>query len=343
MDLNQLWQHWSLSGPWTFRPVAYGANNLVQYVDTPHDGSFVLRVYRNHRNIKRINYELSLMLALQQFKLPFTVPTPLPARNGELLVRWVDAGLEYLVNLWPLVPGEHPERTNLNHARAAGTALGHLTIAMSQLSSDFGPTTSSPHTYGELHQVHPLVKEPLEALAALPLTTADIQRLSTLYKAIELNVPQLYSSLPTQIIHSDFMRGNLLMVGDRLTGVLDFEFACKDLRAMDFAIALIYWSSTLWGTGEEWPLMATFAEGYFKQQQLTLAEIEALPQLILLRFLTVVLHFIGLYRQGLATLEILEQRIQATFAIADWVSSNGAVLKERVKNWQFANVPLRES
>jgi Ser/Thr protein kinase RdoA (MazF antagonist) len=185
MDLNKLWQHWSLSGPWTFRPVVYGANNLVQYVDTPHEGSFVLRVYRNHRDIKRINYELGLMLALQQFKLPFTVPTPLPTRNGELLVRWVDADLEYLANLWPLIPGEHPERTNLSHAYAAGDALGHLTIAMSQLSSDFGPNAFPPHTYAELHQVHPLVGEPLAALATLPFATTDIQRLSTLYKTIE--------------------------------------------------------------------------------------------------------------------------------------------------------------
>ena len=48
-------------------------------------------------------------------------------------------------------------------------------------------------------------------------------------------LPELYRSLLQQIVHRDFDASNVLMEGDRVTGVLDFEFAGSDLRAFDLA------------------------------------------------------------------------------------------------------------
>ena len=43
----------------------------------------------------------------------------------------------------------------------------------------------------------------------------------------------------------------------RVTGVLDFEFCARDLRAMDLAVALTWWPVQHFGTGAEWPIMQT--------------------------------------------------------------------------------------
>jgi Ser/Thr protein kinase RdoA (MazF antagonist) len=42
---------------------------------------------------------------------------------------------------------------------------------------------------------------------------------------------------PTTVIHGDFHGHNVLFVGDRLTGILDFEAAHHDLRIADFALS----------------------------------------------------------------------------------------------------------
>jgi Ser/Thr protein kinase RdoA (MazF antagonist) len=47
-----------------------------------------------------------------------------------------------------------------------------------------------------------------------------------------------WEGLPRSVIHGDFNGGNLLFRNQKLTGVLDFDFAHPDLRVVDIAIAV---------------------------------------------------------------------------------------------------------
>ena len=51
------------------------------------------------------------------------------------------------------------------------------------------------------------------------------------------------------MIHADLFPDNVLMQGDAVTGIIDFYFACSDVRAWDVAVTHASWCFETDGTG----------------------------------------------------------------------------------------------
>ena len=84
--------------------------------------------------------------------------------------------------------------------------------------------------------------------------------------------------LPAGVIHADLFPDNVFFLGDRLSGIIDFYFACNDFLAYDLAICLNAWCFE--GDGSfnvtKARLMLT---AYGKARPVSAAEIDALPLL----------------------------------------------------------------
>jgi homoserine kinase type II len=184
---------------------------------------------------------------------------------------------------------------------------------------------------GDLARCHPRVPDPPAAFADLPLSDEKRQRLIAGYTWLIERIPDLYATLPQQLVHEDFDPGNVLMEGNRVTGVLDFEFCARDLRVMDLTVALTWWPVRHYGTGAEWPIIAALARGYARHITLTDDEIAALPTLFRLRAYTSLIHRLGRSRQGLSTLEEALNRAEAAIDREDWVHSNDVRLIEAAR------------
>ena len=81
------------------------------------------------------------------------------------------------------------------------------------------------------------------------------------------------------MIHADLFRDNVLFVDERLTGVIDFYYACNDALAYDLAVTLNDWCFEADGTlnPARWQAMTA---AYRARRELTDAERAHWPLLL---------------------------------------------------------------
>jgi homoserine kinase type II len=84
--------------------------------------------------------------------------------------------------------------------------------------------------------------------------------------------------LPGGVIHADLFPNNVFFIGDRLSGVIDFYFACTDAYAYDLAICLNSWCFEADSSFNLTKGQAMLA-GYESVRPLGEAEVAALPAL----------------------------------------------------------------
>lgn len=330
LDLAALQRAWPLPEPWRLQPLTGGTNNAVLLVVTPA-GRYVLRVSGNHADLERLRFEHAVLMHLHGARLPFAVPVPVPTAAGELYARATTRNGERLVTLTAYISGEHPRTGDLEQAHAGGEALGMLDVALANLTALPAEAGVTWRSRGDLAHGHPLVPDPPTGFEGLPLAEDARKRLVEGYERLMAQMPLLHAALPRQIVHEDCDMSNMLLAGSRITGVLDFEFCGRDVRAIDLTVALIWWALAYSDAGGEWPIVRALTTGYARHVILTANEIAALPVLIHYRAYTSLVHRLGRYRQGLSSLESVLDRANAALERADWLHVNSQRLLEDVR------------
>jgi Ser/Thr protein kinase RdoA (MazF antagonist) len=131
------------------------------------------------------------------------------------------------------------------------------------------------------------------------------------------------SSLPLQIVHGDFGYINVLLDDDKVTGLLDFEFAGPDMRAADLACA-IYITVVRTADAERWPMLDALIGGYRRSLPLDPVEAAAIPDLLLRRSAFGIVHWIGRWRSGLCGPDEPLARVGRSAALGTWLDANAA-------------------
>jgi Ser/Thr protein kinase RdoA (MazF antagonist) len=206
-------------------------------------------------------------------------------KDGATVARGVLDGNVVTASLSRRIAGEHPRRGDVVQAEACGRALAELDLALARLDPRELPPRNDWDR--DLTRLHPRVTRLSELIEELP---AD--RREAVARVLER--VQVGPELPRQIVHGDFARSNVLMVGERVTGILDLEFVCPGYRAMDLAVGR-------WFFGADGPAAEAFQRGYLARCELTEVELAALPGLQLLREATSLVHWYGRYLEGLTS------------------------------------------
>ena len=223
--------------------IAEGVENSNYLVDTT-DNRFILTLYEKRVDSGDLPFFMALLDHLADKGLP--VPRAIRDRAGHQ-IQQVAGRPACLIEFLPGVSVSHPTPAQ---SRAAGAALGQMHAAL----ADFTP--ERPNTLG-LSGWHDLARRcgsDLDQISpGLGLRVAE--ELSWL----DRNWP---TDLTRSVIHADLFPDNVLMRGASVTGMIDFYFACSDVRAWDVAVTHSAWCFENDGTGFHADRAAALIAGY---------------------------------------------------------------------------------
>jgi homoserine kinase type II len=206
----------------SYKGIAEGVENTNYLVHTER-GPFILTLYEKRVARGDLPFFLGLMEHLAARGL--NCPTPVRDQNGEMLRELSGrpaAMVTFLEGVWI-------RRPQVVHCGALGRALAEMHKAGE------GFTITRPNALGPAGWAPLFQRFEADADEIVPGLRATI--------AAELaDLAALWpKDLPHGVIHADLFPDNAFFLGDELTGLIDFYFACNDYLAYDVAICLNAW------------------------------------------------------------------------------------------------------
>ncbi len=238
--------------------IAEGVQNSNYLVETTAD-RFILTLYEEWTSTDDLPFFLAMLDHLAAAGNP--VPRALPDRDG-LAIQQLAGRSACLIEFLTGVSVSHPTPAQ---ARAAGAAMGQLHAGL----ADFAPTRANP--------LGADTWRPLLERCGAGIDTIAPGLFVRIEAALARVLAQWPRDLPVAAIHTDLFPDNVLMLGDRVTGVIDFYFACTDIRAYDLAVMHSAWAFDATGERYDPAIGAALIAGYESRFVLSDAERAALP------------------------------------------------------------------
>jgi homoserine kinase type II len=239
--------------------IAEGIENS-NYLLATESGTYILTLYEQRVDAADLPFFLALMEHLAARGVP--CPVPVRARDGESLRTLAGrpaAVVTFLPGLWPRQP-------SVAHCAAVGEALAKLHRAGADFAS-LRPNALSLSGWRTLLGA---------CLARRELVAPELaDELEGEFELLEAAWPQ---GLARGIIHADLFPDNALFDGARLSGIIDFYFACHDFLAYDFAICLNAWCFERDGAFNVTKARRMLS-AYRAERAMSAEEIDALPLL----------------------------------------------------------------
>ncbi|TKT70790.1 homoserine kinase [Afipia massiliensis] len=243
----------------SYKGIAEGVENSNYLVHTSQ-GSFILTLYEKRVAKNDLPFFLGLMGHLASHNI--TCPQPVVNRQGEalgMLAGRPAAIITFLEGMWP-------RRPNVAHCAGVGAALAKMHLA----GADF-----------KMSRANALSVKGWRPLFDQAAARADgVQHGLRALLGAELDHLEQHwpGDLPKGVIHADLFPDNVFFLGDKLSGLIDFYFACNDMLAYDVAICLNAWCFEIDHSFNVTKARA-FLNAYTRERGLSAAEQDALPLL----------------------------------------------------------------
>lgn len=239
--------------------IAEGVENSNFLIETDQS-RFILTLYESRTNPADLPYFHDLLAHLHAQGC--LVPRFIEDREG----RWLQDVAGRKGCLIEFLSGVSVSEPQADVAHNVGQALGVMHAALD------GFDQSRPNPLG-LSDWRPLF-EKCDATESEKLLLGLTARIAAECDYLEGNWP---SNLPTSAIHADLFPDNVLTLDGKVTGLIDFYFACSDARAFDLAVTHAAWSFSADGSVYNAAIGDAIVAGYINKVDLNAAERASLP------------------------------------------------------------------
>jgi homoserine kinase type II len=243
----------------SFKGIAEGVENTNFLVITAN-GTYILTLYE--KRVKAADLPFFLGLIEHLARRGVACPTPIRGRDGRVLRELCGrpaALTSFLAGVWQ-------RRILPQHCQQVGAALA----AMHKAGADYAARRENalgPAGWRPLYQATRARADEVQPGLA--------EELGAALEALEAAWPR---GLPDGVIHADLFPDNVFFQGERLSGLIDFYFACNDFLAYDLAVCL-----NAWCFEPDASFNVTKARlmisAYRRERPLSPAELKALPVL----------------------------------------------------------------
>jgi homoserine kinase type II len=243
----------------SFKGIAEGVENSNFLVHTS-TGHYILTLYEKRVAAGDVPFFLALMEHLAARGI--TCPQPVKNRRGEtlgMLCARPAAVVTFLDGMWI-------RRPDTRHCAAVGEALAQLHLA----GADFARKRKNALSVDGWRALYQQAAARADSVQP-GLSDTIARELAHLEQAWPHNLPQ-------GVIHADLFPDNVFFLGEKLSGLIDFYFACTDTLAYDVAICLNAWCfepDHSYNVTKGRDLL----EAYRRVRPLSAAELDALPLL----------------------------------------------------------------
>src|SRR6201991_2500138 len=259
-ELAEFLGHYDIGELLSYKGIAEGVENSNFLLHTT-SGSFILTLYEKRVARNDLPFFLGLMTHLASNGI--NCPQPLKNKNGEALSTLAGrpaAIINFLEGIWPRKP-------TAVHCAGVGQALAKMHLAGHGFAMSRANALSVSGWRPLFEQAASRADEVQHGLRAF--IGAELSHLeSGIWPG----------GLPLGVIHADLFPDNVFFLGDRLSGIIDFYFACTDTLAYDVAICLNAWCFEP-DHSFNVPTWRARRQGYGKVRPLSAADRSALPTL----------------------------------------------------------------
>ncbi|MCX7311263.1 MAG: homoserine kinase [Hyphomicrobiales bacterium] len=258
-DLGRFLAGYGLGELLSYKGIAEGVENSNFLVHTG-TGHYILTLYEKRVAAADVPFFLALMEHLASRGI--NCPQPVKNRSGQALGELCGrpaAIVTFLDGMWM-------RRPDAGNCSAVGEALARMHIA----GADFSGKRKNALSVEGWRPLFEHAAERADSVQQGIRATIESE-LAELEKAWPRNLPQ-------GVIHADLFPDNVFFLGDKLSGLIDFYFACTDTLAYDVAICLNAWCfepDHSYNVTKGQNLLA----GYIKTRPLSKAELDAMPLL----------------------------------------------------------------
>jgi homoserine kinase type II len=221
-DLADFLKGYDIGELLSYKGIAEGVENSNYLLHTGK-GAYILTLYEKRVAADDLPYFLSLMAHLAARGVH--CPQPEKNRRGQVYSQLAGrpaAIINFLEGMWPRKP-------NAAHCAGVGDALARMHLA----GRDFPLVRNNPLSVAGWRTLFDAAAPRADSVQAglRDFLARELDHLAARWPA----------DLPVGVIHADLFPDNVFFLGDKVSGLIDFPFACNDILAYDVAICLNAW------------------------------------------------------------------------------------------------------